>query len=81
AQRICLTERYLGHIISKTSGVTAKEWIDRALIMRIKVELIHTDKSVACIADEMNFPGPSFFCKYFKRMVGVTPGEYRARNC
>ena len=79
AGRMCLTERYLSTIIRQTSGVTAKEWIDRALITRIKVELVHTNKSIARIADDLHFPNPSFFCKYFKRIVGMTPGDYRMR--
>ena len=29
------------------------------------------------IADKLNFPNPSFFCKFFKREVGITPMEYR----
>lgn len=77
ADKMCLTERYLGTVVRQASGTTAKEWIDRALIMRIKVELRHTDKSVAQISDEMNFPNPSFFCKYFKRMTGLTAQVYR----
>ena len=77
ANRMCLTERYLSTIIRQTSGVAAKEWIDRALITRIKVELMHTDKPIAQIADELHFPNPSFFSKYCKRLIGITPGEYR----
>ena len=77
ASRMCITERYLGTVIRQASGVTAKEWIDRAVISRIKVELRHTDKSVASISDEMNFPNPSFFSKYFKRLTQMTPNEYR----
>lgn len=77
ASRMCLTERYLGTVIRQASGVTAKEWIDRALILRIKVGLRHTDKSVAQISEEMNFPNPSFFSKYFKRLTGMTPAQYR----
>ena len=77
ADKMCLTERYLGTVIRQASGSTAKEWIDRALVTRIKVELKHTDKTIAQIADEMRFPNPSFFCKYFKRMTGTTAMEYR----
>lgn len=77
AERMCLTERYLSTIIRQTSGITAKEWIDRALITRIKVELMHTNKPIAQIADELHFPNPSFFSKYFKRIMDVPPGEYR----
>ena len=77
AERMCLTERYLGTIVRQASGVTAKEWIDRALITRIKVELHHTGKSVAQISEEMHFPNPSFFSKYFHRLTGMTPLEFR----
>lgn len=77
AQRMCLTERYLSTVVRQASGTTAKDWIDRALVIRIKIELKHTDKTVACIADDMKFPNPSFFCKYFKRLTGVTPQKYR----
>ncbi len=78
ADRMCLTERYLSTIIRQTSSVTAKDWIDRALITRIKIELRHTDKPAAQIADEMHFANPSFFSKYFRRLTGMTPGEYKS---
>lgn len=77
ADRMCLTERYLGTVIRQASGTTAKEWIDHAIITRVKIELKHSDKSVAQISDEMNFPNPSFFSKYFKRLTGQTPLEFR----
>lgn len=77
ADKLCLTERYLGTIIRKASGTTAKEWIDRALITRIKVELKHTDKTILQISEELCFPNPSFFCKYFKRLCGQSPLEYK----
>ena len=77
AEKLFLTERYLGTIIRQTSGVTAKEWIDRAILARIKVELRHTNKTIAHISDDMNFPNPSFFNKYFKRLTGTTPLHFR----
>lgn len=77
ARRLCLTEHYLGTVVKEASGTTAKGWIDRALITRIKVELRHTDKPVGVIADEMHFPSAAFFCKYFKRLAGMTPAEFR----
>ena len=77
AERMCLTERYLTTVIRQTSGTTAKEWIDRALITRIKIELRHTDKPAAQIAEEMHFANPSFFSKYFHRLTGLTPLKYK----
>jgi len=63
--------------VRQASGITAKEWIDRAIVTRIKVELRHTDKPVAQISDEMGFPNPSFFSKYFKRLTGITPAAFK----
>lgn len=77
ASQLCLSTRYVSTLIKKVSGRAAKEWIDDALISRIKIELKHSNKSIAQISDEMNFPNPSFFSKYFKRETGMTPGRYR----
>lgn len=77
AEKLCITSRYLGTVVLATSGVGAKERIDRAVISTAKVLLRHSDKQISEIADELNFPNVSFFCKYFKRLTGSTPQQYR----
>ena len=77
ASRLCITPRYLSSVVKQVSGKTAKQWIDEALVTRIKIDLKHTDKPIARIADEMNFPNPSFFVKFFKRMTGTLPSHFR----
>lgn len=77
ADKLCITERYLGTVVRQASGVTAKEWVDRSVMSHAKVMLRHSPQQVAQIADELHFPNPSFFCKYFKRLAGCTPEEYR----
>ena len=77
ASRLCLTPRYMSTIVRQVSGKSAKQWIDAALVTRIKIELKHTDKSVATICDDFNFPNPSFLTKFFKRRTGVTPSQFR----
>lgn len=80
ADRLCITSRYLGTVVQATSGIKAKEWIDRAIISSAKVMLKHSDKQTTQIADELHFPNASFFCKYFKRATGLTPQQYRGEN-
>lgn len=77
ADKLCITERYLSRVVKGVSGLSAKEWIDRALITEAKVMLKHGNITVAGIADELNFPNPGFFNKFFKRLVGITPNAYR----
>lgn len=78
AKRLCLSPRYMSTLVKQVSGKAAKQWIDDAIITRIKVALRHSDKTVSEIADEMCFPNSSFFCKYFKRLTGMTTQAYRA---
>ena len=77
ADKMCLTERYLGSVVRQVSGLTAKQWIDKSLIACLQAELRHSDKSLSELAEEMCFPNTSFLCKYFKRMTGVSPLRYR----
>lgn len=77
ADRMCMSERYLGTMVHKASGITAKEWIDKAVITTAKVMLCHTNKPIARIADELNFATDSFFCKYFHRLTSTSPRAYR----
>lgn len=77
AEKLCLSPRYLSSIIAEQSGHPAKYWIDQAVLARAKVLLRHSGKSVSQIASELNFPNDSFFCKYFRRLEGLTPSQYR----
>ena len=77
ASKLCLSPRYVSTIIKRVSGRAPKEWIDEALLTHIKIQLIHSDKTVAQIADDTHFPNPAFFCKFFKRLTNQTPLEYR----
>ena len=77
ASRLCLSPRYMSTLVRQVSGRAAKEWIDDALATRIKVALRHSDKPVGQISDELSFPNTAFFSKFFRRMTGQTPTEYR----
>lgn len=77
AGRLFLSSHYLGSLIKQISGVTAKTWIDRALITQAKIMLKNSDDQAAQICSKLNFPNASFFSKYFKRLTGMTPQQYR----
>jgi AraC-like DNA-binding protein len=57
--------------------MSAKKWIDDYVIWETKALLKSTNMTVQQISDELNFPSQSFFGKYFKRLVGLSPLEYR----
>lgn len=77
ADKLCLTPHYLSSVIRETSGQTVMQWINQAVVLEAKVLLKHSDLLVFQVSDELNFPNPSFFSKFFKRMTGMTPAEYQ----
>lgn len=80
ADKLCLTPHYLSSIIQHTSHQTIMDWINRAVIQEAQLLLLHSDLQITQIADHLNFPNASFFCKYFRRLTGMSPGEYQKRD-
>lgn len=77
AEKLCVTPQYLSKVVSSVSCKTAKYWINRAIITQAKIHLKDKNKSIAEIADLLDFPNVSFFCRFFKRETGLTPTQYR----
>lgn len=77
ADRLYVTPKYLSKVIKEHNGLSAKQWIDDYVICEAKSLLKSTNMTVQQISDELNFPSQSFFGKYFKRAVGLSPLEYR----
>ncbi|MCE9475245.1 helix-turn-helix domain-containing protein [Bacteroides fragilis] len=72
-----ITPRYFSAIIKEKTGDSALQWIVRMVITEAKQLLEESDLSIKEIADQLNFPTQSFFGKYFKQYVGISPKEYR----
>lgn len=72
-----LTPRYFASIIKEKSGTNALQWIVQMVITEAKLLLETSDLSIKEISVRLNFPTQSFFGKYFKQYVGVSPKDYR----
>ena len=77
AKQLHLSSGYLSTIIKKYSGRSAAEWIDNYVILEAKTLLRTTNLTIQQISNELNFPSQSFFGKYFKRRIGMSPREYK----
>ena len=75
--RLAVSSKYLNDIVKEKTGITANEYIDRQTIIECKALLSSTDMSILKISLIMHFPSYSVFGKFFKRMTGMTPTEYR----
>lgn len=77
AEKLGITHAYLCTIVKQTLGKTCVDIISSMVIMDAKSQLKSTDLSIQQISDSLNFANMSFFGKYFKRHVGMSPLEYR----
>ena len=77
AERMNISPQYLSRLVFETSGTAASDWINRAVTLQAKLLLRSSGHTVEQIAEELNFSTTPYFCRLFKREVGVTPSQYR----
>ena len=77
AERMGISLQYLSTTVKQITGRNVLDIIANVVIMDAKAKLKSTRMTVQEIAYSLNFPNPSFFGKYFKRHVGMSPQEYR----
>ncbi len=77
ADKLCCSPKHLSSCIKAASGRTAFDLINENAVERIKYRLTHSDKTIKELAMEFNFPNPSFFGKYVKAKLGMSPASYR----
>lgn len=77
SEKLFITPKHLSVVCKKTSGKTASDWIDEYTMQHIHTLLKNDKLSLKDIANQMNFSTQSFFGRYVKRMLGMSPSEYR----
>lgn len=77
ADKLCLTPRYLNTVVRQVSRSSVMDWVNQAVFLEAKILLRNRDLQIAEVADRLHFPNSSFFCKFFKRMAGMTPLVYQ----
>lgn len=77
ADKLCITAKYLSSTMKDLTGKTALQIIEEYAISECKALLLSTKMTIQQISDELNFPSQSVFGKYFKRLTGMSPKEYR----
>lgn len=77
AEQLCVTPKYLSMSCKTSSGKTALQWIHEYTLEVILQQLKYSERTVKEISDDLGFSNISFFGKFFKAHIGVSPTEYR----
>lgn len=72
--------KYLCTIVRQVTGKTPIQIINEHAIKEIKQKLKNSDLSIKEIADYFDFSNPSFFGKYVKNHLGISPLQYRLKE-
>lgn len=81
ADQLCVSPHYLMSVIQRVSGQSVMEWVEHAAMLQAKILLTTNKATISSIAEDMNFPTTTAFCRWFKRIEGKKAGEYtKAHN-
>lgn len=79
ADQLNVSSRYLAQVTRRISGKTPKAIIDEYIVKEIERELSTTTHTVQEIANTFGFSSQAHLTKFFKKMQGLTPSEYRKK--
>jgi AraC family transcriptional regulator, transcriptional activator of pobA len=80
ARELGMTPARLNAICRELSGVSALHVVHERVLLAARRELIYTDRSIADVAAGLGFTEPSYFTRFFKRKMAMTPKQYRRRS-
>lgn len=79
ADTLFISHKHLTDTVQKETGNHPCHFYDMKIIDEAKRMLLETDKSISEIAKILTYD-PSNFSKFFKKFVGLTPGQFRQQN-
>jgi len=77
ADQLHISTVYLSRVVRQVSGRTVVDYINQMLLMEASFLLQTTQLSITQIADHLHFADTPSFSKFFSRLKGIGPKEYR----
>lgn len=77
ASSLHISPVYLSRVIRQVTGRTVIDYINQMLLMEASFLLRTSSLSIAQIADRLHFADPASFSKFFSRLKGVSPRDYK----
>jgi AraC-like DNA-binding protein/mannose-6-phosphate isomerase-like protein (cupin superfamily) len=80
AARICgMSESHFMSVFKEVTGLSFLKYLNHYRVERAQAMLTHSDDSMKNICQEVGFCDQSYFGAVFRKVVGLTPAEYRRR--
>lgn len=80
AECVGISPYYLSHIFKERTGQTFVEYLSMVRIEEAKLLAENRGLTTKDIAEQCGYLNLTYFCKVFKRLTGMTIGEYRKQE-
>lgn len=80
AEQLFVTPSYLTRIVKEASGESTRTIITNSVIIEARDLLLNSNLSIIQIAEELNFSDQSFFGKFFKKKMKMSPKAFRMKH-
>ena len=80
AERLNVSTSYLAQVTKRISGQAPKAIIDEKIISEARRLLTSTSLTVQEISYQLGFTNQAHFTKYFKKLTGLTPSDFRIKH-
>lgn len=79
AEELHINVVYLGQLFKKETQSSFSQYLNQIRIRKAQQLLLHTEKNIAEIAEEIGYNNTNYFSKMFKKLNGLTPKEFREK--
>ncbi|KAA6219052.1 helix-turn-helix domain-containing protein [Streptomyces filamentosus] len=80
AGRLGVSAGHLNEVVRGATGRTPAALLREARVQEAQRLLVATDLSVRQVAARVGFEDPAYFCRFFRREVGRSPGDFRKHH-
>ena len=72
-----MSPNHLNRAVKAETGRSASVWIDNARVSLARELLLDRSMSMSEIAERLGFSEASYFSRFFRKVTGVSPSEFR----
>jgi len=80
SNRLNYHPQYISRVFRQETGITFADYLSQYRLKVAKKWLKGTDLTVTEIAERLKYNNPANFIRYFRKMEGITPGQYREQG-
>ncbi|MDW7748724.1 helix-turn-helix domain-containing protein, partial [Halomonas sp.] len=80
AEQLGMTSAHLNLLCRRLANRSALQLLHERLLLEAKRQLTYTNMTIGQVADSLGFSEPAYFTRFFKRLTGLSPRDFRQRQ-